>query len=219
MMTLLHIDTSARRTRSHTRHLTKRFVDGWRARRPGDRVIVRDVGTEPPPPITEDWVAAAFTRPEQRSAAMNQALAVSDGLIEELECADAIVVGVPMYNFGVPAPFKAYIDNIVRIGRTFGFDRARTGDLYWPMLRSRPVVILGARGDYGYEAGQRSAQVNHVEPYLRDVLGFVGLTEITSIAVEYDEFRDARFTDSLRRAEAAVDELVLRLTEDAARVA
>jgi FMN-dependent NADH-azoreductase len=219
MMTLLHIDASARRTLSHTRHLSKRFVDGWRARRPGDQVIVRDVGADPPPPVTEAWVAAAFAKPEQRTAEMNSALAISDRLIDELERADVIVAGVPMYNFGVPAPLKAYIDNIVRVGRTFGFDRARAGDLYWPMLRSRPVIILSARGDYGYDTGQRIAHVNHVEPYLRDVLGFLGLNDVTTVAVEYDEFRDERFAESLRRAEAAVDELVLRLAEEAARAA
>lgn len=217
-MTLLHIDASARQARSHTRHLSKRFADGWRARRPGDEVIVRDLGTDPPPPVTDAWIAAAFAKPEQRTAEMNSVLAGSDRLIEELERADVIVAGVPMYNFGVPAPLKAYIDNVVRVGRTFGFDRARAGDPYWPMLRSRPLIILGARGDHGYDPGERIAHANHVEPYLRDVLGFIGLTDVTSIAVEYDEFRDARFEESLRRAETAVDKLVILMTE-AARAA
>ncbi|HEX2114665.1 MAG TPA: NAD(P)H-dependent oxidoreductase [Alphaproteobacteria bacterium] len=219
MMTLLHIDASARRTRSHTRHLSKRFVDNWRTRRPVDEVIVRDVGADPPPPVTEAWVAAAFAKPEQRTAEMTAALAVSDRLIDELERADIVVAGVPMYNFGVPAPLKAYIDNIVRVGRTFGFDRTRVENPYWPILRPKPVIILSARGDYGYDAGQRIAHVNHVEPYLREVLGFIGLSDVTSIAVEYDEFRDERFDESLRRAEAAVDHLVIRLTEGIARAA
>jgi FMN-dependent NADH-azoreductase len=214
MKTLLHVDASARRTRSHTRHLSKRLVDGWRARRPADEVIVRDLGAEPPPPVTEAWIAAAFTGPAQRTAEMNSALAASDRLIGELERADVIVAGVPMYNFGVPAPFKAYIDNIVRVGRTFGFDRTRAGDPYWPMLAAKPVVILSARGDYGYDTGEQIAHVNHVEPYLRAVLGFIGLRDITSIAVEYEEFGDMRFEESLRSAEATVDALVIRLAEE-----
>src|SRR5688500_3698854 len=165
MKTLLHIDASARRTRSHTRHLTKRFVDSWRAHRPGDHVVVRDVGTEPPPPVTEAWIAAAFAKPGQRTADMHAALAFSDRLIDELERADVIVAGVPMYNFGIPAPFKAYIDNIVRVGRTFGFDRARPDEPYWPMLagQGKRLIILSARGDYGYAPGQRLAHTNHVE--------------------------------------------------------
>jgi FMN-dependent NADH-azoreductase len=211
MTTLLHIDASARLTRSHTRTLSKRFVEAWLAQRPGDRVIVRDVGAQAPTPVSHDWIAAAFTQPEQRSAAMHKVLQESDALVDELESADIIVAGVPMYNFGMPAPMKAYIDNIVRVGRTFGFDRSRSGEPYWPLLKGKRLVTLSARGDYGYEPGQRIAQMNHVEPHLRTAFGYIGITEVQSLAVEYDEFADERVRQSLQQAGNAAEGLAIQI--------
>src|SRR5262245_41907654 len=144
---------------------------------------------------------------------MHAALGESDALVDELITADLIVAGVPMYNFGMPAQFKAYVDNIVRVGRTFGFDRSRQGDPYWPMLvgMGKRLVVLSARGDYGYDAGGRQAHVNHVESGARDVFAYLGVTAFDSIAIEYDEFADDRLKASIVAAERAVDDLVDRL--------
>jgi FMN-dependent NADH-azoreductase len=219
-MNILRLDSSARsggsdRTPhgSHTRRLTERFLRRWRTARPQDSVAVRDVGLTPPRPVTGEWIHAAFTKPEQREAWMQAALAESDALVDELIAADLIVAGVPMYNFGMPAQMKAYIDNIVRVGRTFGFDRARAGEPYWPMLAGmgKRLVVLSVRGDYGYDAGGRVAHVNHVESGVRDVFAYLGVTDFHGIAVEYDEFRDARFEASMAAAERAVDDLADRL--------
>jgi FMN-dependent NADH-azoreductase len=211
MSTLLHIDASARGERSHTRRLSRLFVNRWCEIRPKDKVIYRDLGHNPPPPVTESWIAAAFTKPEHRTAEMNMMLKLSDELIDELEQADIIVAGIPMYNFGVPAPMKAYIDNIVRVGRTFGFDRARADQLYWPLLHGKRLVVLSSRGGYGYELGEPVDHMNHVEPHLRTIFGFIGVTELDSIAVEYDEFSDERVERSLAKAGAAVERLVQSL--------
>ncbi|MGQ9365463.1 FMN-dependent NADH-azoreductase [Azospirillum sp. ST 5-10] len=220
MTTLLHLDSSARPGRSgrdahgsHSRRLSARFVARWRAARPDDRVIRRDAGAEPPPPVTGAWLHAAFTRPEERTDAMRDTLRLSDALVDELIAADLVVAGVPLYNFGVPAPMKAYIDNVVRVGRTFGFDRARPGEPYWPLLTpyGKTVVVLSARGDFGYDPGGRLAHMNHVEPHLRTVFGYIGITDLHAVAVEYDEFADDRLARSLAEAEAAVDSLVDRL--------
>jgi len=215
MTTILHIDSSARLGRSHSRRLSARFVETWLARRPRDTVIRRDVGLEPPPPVTEAWIAAAFTRPERRTPEMRATLAVSDALVDELERADLIVAGVPMYNFGMPAQMKAWVDNIVRVGRTFGFDRSRQGEPYWPMLSGKRLVTLGARGDWGYGPGERLAGINHVEPHLQTVFRYIGITDAVSIAAEYDEFADERIQQSLRAAEAEIDRLVARMTDEA----
>jgi FMN-dependent NADH-azoreductase len=215
MTTILHIDSSARLGRSHSRRLSARFIEAWLARRPGDRVIRRDVGLEPPPPVTEAWIAAAFTRPERRTPEMHATLAASDALVDELERTDLIVAGVPMYNFGLPAQMKAWVDNIVRVGRTFGFDRSRQGEPYWPMLSGKRLVTLGARGDWGYGPGERLAGINHVEPHLQTVFRYIGITDAVSIAAEYDEFADERIQQSLRAAEAEIDRLVARMTEEA----
>ena len=144
---------------------------------------------------------------------MHEVLRQSDELVDELMRADVIVAGVPMYNFGPPAQFKAYIDNIVRVGRTFGFDRSRAGDPYWPLLADsgKRLIILSSRGDYGYDAGGRVSERNHVEPAVRSAFGYIGITDSHSIAVEYDEFADERLAESIRQAEAAVDELASKL--------
>lgn len=220
-MRLLRLDSSARPERSdrspygsHTRRLTDRFLQRWLAARPHDLVTARDIGQSPPRPVSGQWIHAAFTKPEQREPWMNAVLTESDTLVDELLAADLIVAGVPMYNFGMPAQFKAYIDNIVRVGRTFGFDRTLLpGDPYSRVLEAmgKRFVMLSARGDYGYEPGGRMGHVNHVESGVRDVFTFLGIAEFYGIAIEYDEFADARLQASIAAAERDVDVLVDRL--------
>ncbi len=220
MTRLLHLDSSARpgssdtaRHGSHTRRLSARFVARWRERDPNAHVIYRDIGAEPPSPVGGRWVHAAFTPPAQREPWMHDRLAQSDALIDELLAADVIVAGVPMYNFGMPAQFKAYIDNIVRVGRTFGFDRSRAGAPYWPLLAgmNKRLVILSSRGDFGYSPGQRIAHMNHVEGGVATAFGYIGITDVASVAIEYDEFADDRLHASIAAAEAGVDALVARM--------
>ena len=220
MTTLLHIDASARPGASdttphgsHTRRLSARFVQQWQARHPQTNVIYRDVGQQPPPPVTGRWIHAAFTPEAVREDWMHEALRPSDILVDELLQADLIVVGVPMYNFGPPAQFKAYIDNIVRVGRTFGFDRSRNGDPYWPLLADtgKRLVILSSRGDHGYQAGERLGERNHVEASIRTAFAYMGVTDTYGTFIEYDEFGDERLADSIRQAQASVDELVTLL--------
>jgi len=222
MKTLLHIDSSARGPRpdtaargSHTRRLTAHFMNRWQLVRPNDAVIQRDMAVEPPTPVTEEWIASAFTTPENRSPQMLARLQESDNLVEELAAADVIVIGAPMYNFGVPSTLKAWIDNIVRVGVTFGFDRTREGDPYWPMLApGKHLVILTSRGDYGYGPGGRLEHMNHVDKALATALTYIGVTEITTIAVEYDEFTDGRVETSLSEALSDIDSLVGTMTND-----
>ena len=228
MIRLLHLDSSARPGRSgeqahgsHTRRLSSRFVRAWQARRPADVVVYRDLAQHPASPVTGAWVHAAFTPPAQRAPWMHDALAESDALVDELLAADLIVVGVPMYNFGMPATLKAWIDNIVRVGRTFGFDRTRAGEPYWPLLagQGKRLVLLSARGDYGYEPGERLAAANHVEAGVITPLRYIGIEAVERVAIEYDEFADARLHTSIAAAEAAVDALVTQLQEAVARPA
>lgn len=229
MKTLLHVDSSARpggsdmaTFGSHSRRLSARFVERWRERRPQDRMLYRDIGQNPPRPVTAQWIHAAFTKPEERTPWMHAVLQESDMLVDEMIAADLIVAGVPMYNFNVPAQFKAYIDNIVRVGRTFGFDRQRAGVPYWPLLAdmNKTLIILSSRGDFGYGPSERIAHMNHVEPSIRTAFCYIGITDIESIAVEYDEFADDRLAASIAAAETKVDDLVIRLaTSDGLRKA
>lgn len=216
MTTILHIDSSARPGRSgeqahgsHTRRLTAHFVERYRMLDGNTEIIYRDVGAAPPLPVTGGWVHAAFTPPAARDAWMVGALAQSDTLVDEVLAADIIVAGVPMYNFGPPAQFKAWLDNIVRVGRTFGFDRSRAGAPYWPLLADagKQLVILSSRGDFGYHPGQRLEGVNHVERSVRSVFGYLGVTDSYSAAIEYDEFGDERLARSIADAERATGQI------------
>jgi len=216
MTTILHIDSSARPGRSneqshgsHTRRLTAHFIERYLQLDRGANIIYRDVGAQPPSPVTGAWVHAAFTSPLQRESWMADALAQSDTLVDELLQADIIVAGVPMYNFGPPAQFKAWLDNIVRVGRTFGFDRARPGEPYWPLLADagKQLVILSSRGDYGYDPGQRLENINHVETSVRSVFRYLGVTDTYAAAIEYDEFGDGRLAHSIASAEQATEQI------------
>jgi FMN-dependent NADH-azoreductase len=129
-----------------------------------------------------------------------------------------IVLGAPMYNFGMPAQLKAWVDNIVRVGVTFGFDRTRPGEPYWPLLseQRKTAIILTARGDYGYAPGERLAERELVIPGLSIPLNYIGITDIRHVAIEYDEFADDRLAASIQRAERAIDDLVGQLVTERA---
>ncbi|HYC69254.1 FMN-dependent NADH-azoreductase [Brevundimonas sp.] len=224
--TLLQIDSSARfgrsghdRHGSHTRRMTDHFVRHWLARAPQTEVLVRDVAATPPRPVDDRWIEAAFTPADHRTAEMAAILRESDQLVDELERADLIVVGAPMYNFGVPSPLKAWIDNVVRVGRTFGFDRGRPGAPYWPLLApGKKLIVLSARGDGGYGAGGPLEAANLVDASIRVPLAYVGVTDFRSIAAEWDEFADARVRESLKSAEADIEGLVTQLAPSRPRV-
>lgn len=220
MTHLLHLDASARPGLaghdlhgSHSRHLSQRFVSQWRARRAQDNVTYRDIGQNPPSFIDHDWIAAAFTADEQREPWMRDTLAESDRLVDELLAADVLVIGTPLYNFGMPAALKAWVDQIVRAGRTVDIDTSNPLDPYVPKLTDRPrhVVILSARGGIGFGPGGEMAHMNHLEPNLITALGFIGLTQVHQIAIEGQEFGGELLAESVAQALRQVDELVLEL--------
>ncbi len=175
--------------------------------------MYRDLAEQPPAPVTGEWVHAAFAPPAQREPWMHQVLSQSDRLVDELIGADLVVIGVPMYNFGMPSTLKAWIDNVVRVGRTFGFDRSRPGEPYWPLVagQGKRMVLLSSRGDHGYEPGERLGTRNHVEAGVTAPLLYIGIDRVDYVAIEYDEFNDERLHASIAAAEAKVDALVEQL--------
>ncbi|HVJ62180.1 MAG TPA: NAD(P)H-dependent oxidoreductase [Tahibacter sp.] len=213
MTTLLHIDASPRGERSLSRRLSRQFVDAWLTQRPDDAVIVRDVGRQPPPFIDEQWIGGAFTAPAQRTAAQQAALRASDELIDELAAADVIVLGVPMHNYGMPAALKAWLDNVMRIDRTFTFDLARGDYPIEPILGGKTLVVLSSRGEFGFAPGGARAGKNQLDPHLQSVAPYLGVTDSHLIAIEYQEFRDARHETSVAQAHAAVPALVTSLQQ------
>jgi FMN-dependent NADH-azoreductase len=171
--TLLHIDSSPLGDASISRHLSHEFVELWKEANPGGKVVTRDLNATPIPTISAGWVAASFTPEEARTAAQRDLLAVSDRFLAELESADEYVFGVPMHNFGVPSVLKLWIDQIVRAGKTFAYvDGVPTG-----LLKNKRATFLIASGGV-YGAGTAMASYNFVEPYLRTIFGFVGVTDV-----------------------------------------
>lgn len=211
MKNLLVIDSSARVSRSITRHLTQRFATAWNSRLPESEIVRRDVGLNPPSFTNPDWISAAFSETAKEHPERLSALQESETLVNELFRADIVVMGVPMYNFGVPAQLKSYIDQIVRVGRTFGFD-ATAADPYIPLIPSKPVVIVTSTGAGGYEPGGPYAQMNFLDGHLEAVLRFIGLSEIYFVRVGFEEFQDQRLKHAMSAAEVAVDDLVEKLT-------
>jgi FMN-dependent NADH-azoreductase len=214
MHSLLVIDSSGRRTRSITRALTSRFVAGWRAQHPDAEIISREVGLNPPPTVNEAWIAAAYGGYEPSDPAAPHPLTASDTFIDEILRAEAIVLGVPIYNFGMPAQLKAYFDQIIRVGRTFAFQESEE-DRYRPLLAPRPVVVLVSAGDGAMLPGGALAHLNFLEPHLTTLLTFIGLTDVTFIRAGYEEYQDDRAKRSLAAAERAVDETAARLASPA----
>lgn len=212
MTSVLHIDSSPRGERSHSRRLTRELIRTWRLLHPADTVTYRDLDAEPPAPVTQDWIAAAFSGPDARTPAMRSALEQSDRLIGELLGADVLVIGVPMYNFGIPAPLKAYIDQIVRIGRTFLFEPQDASAPYKPLVSGKRAVVIVASGDAGYEPGGPLAAFNQVEPYLRTVLAFIGIRELDFVYAGNDDFGGERLARSLERARRELGELAQAAT-------
>src|SRR6202051_3687041 len=176
-MKLLRIDSSAR-TASVTRRLTARAAEEWKENYPDGDVIHRDLSATQLPPITDDWSATQLEA-SKLSPAQRAYLSTSGQMIEELRAADTIVIGAPSYNFSIPSQLKAWIDQIVRIGKTFGYGPNGPRGL----LEMKKVIVITARGG-AYEKGTAREAFDFQEPYLRHILGFIGLTDVTFIHTE-----------------------------------
>jgi len=192
MPTLLHIDSSPLYGRSVSRELTGAFVAQWKASHPDGRVVVRDLNATSISPISAEWVGAVYTPEAARTPQQKELLLLSDSLLAELEQADEYVFGVPMHNFGVPSVLKLWIDQISRVGRTFSYaDGTPKG-----LLVGKKATFIIATGSI-YDAQTQMASFNFVEPYLRSLFGFLGLTDATfltaggTMALNHGQDRDA----------------------------
>ncbi|MCY1270863.1 FMN-dependent NADH-azoreductase 1 [compost metagenome] len=213
MTTLLHIDASARGDRSLSRKLSSAFVDAWRVRDPSAEVITRDVGLNPPPFITEDWIAAVFTPEARMTPGQREEIRLSDELIDELDRADLIVIGSPMYNYGMPAALKSWFDKVIRIGKTFTFDLDRGDFPLEPIMNGKKLVILSSRGEFGFGPGGVRERMNHLETHIQTCAHYLGVEETHVISIDYQEFGDARHEASIADAFDAVPQLVAQLIE------
>ena len=176
MPTLLHIDSSPLGEASISRRLSAEFVANWKKANPNGKVITRDLSIAALQPLTGEWVGAAYTPEDARTPAQSAVLATSDALIAELQAADEYVLGVPMHNFGIPSTLKLWIDQVARVGKTFSY----AGGTPEGLLKGKKATFVVASGGV-YDAASAAAAFNFVEPYLRAVFGFVGVTDVKFI--------------------------------------
>lgn len=174
-MNILQVNSSARTVGSHSTRLANDIVQRLQAANPAAALTVRDLGRNPHPALDEAALQALFTPAEQRSPEQAARVAQNDALIAELEAADVLVMGVPMYNFGVSAALKSWIDAVARAGVTFKYtDKGPVG-----LLQGKKVYVALARGGL-YRDTPADTQV----PYLKSVLGFLGMTDIQFVYAE-----------------------------------
>lgn len=175
MTTLLKINASLFSTQGQSSQLAERFVTARLAATPGLKVISRDLGAEPVPHLDAARFLSFLAKPEERSAEQQAVVAYSDALIEELRQADEIVIGLPMYNFGVPSTLKAWFDHIARAGVTFRYTATGPEGL----LTGKKVTIFAARGGL-YAGTPKDSQTT----YVRDFLAFIGITDVEFVYAE-----------------------------------
>jgi FMN-dependent NADH-azoreductase len=175
MPTLLHLDSSPLDS-SISRELTREFVKTWKTTHPDGKVIYRDVAAQSPQPVDAAWIGAAYTPEDAQTGEQKAALKLSDELIAELQAADEYVFGVAMHNFSIPATLKLWIDQVARRGRTFSYGANGPEGL----LKGKKATILAASGG-AYAAGTPAGSFNFADPYLKTVLAFLGVTDVTVV--------------------------------------
>lgn len=209
MPTILLVTTSPNGAASVSTRLGRELADRLAAER-GARVVLRDLAAAPPPHLDADTVGVFQAPTGDLTAAQEDALALSDRFIAELVEADAIVIAAPMWNFGSPSALKSWIDHLARAGVTFRFTEAGPEGL----LGGRPVYVVSSRGGF-YTPGRAAAPMDHQTPFLKTILGFLGLKDLTFVYAE----GQAIGPDVAAQEVAAARARIAELTETAGRAA
>ncbi|MCC6231358.1 MAG: FMN-dependent NADH-azoreductase [Verrucomicrobiales bacterium] len=207
MKTLLHIDSSLRPVSARgsvSRQLTAEFAAAWQARHPDGRVIRRDFATQPLPHLTAAYIHASYKPADQRTREDREASQLADETVAELFAADHVLLGAPMYNFTVPSTIKTWVDHIVQDGTTFRFGPEGPEGL----VRGKKVCVINSRGgDYG--PGSPFAALDMAGPWLRNALGFLGMTDVTLITVDgvdmNPDLRERRMADASRQIASTLE--------------
>jgi FMN-dependent NADH-azoreductase len=198
MKTLLQIQASIFSNGGQSSQLAERFVGQWRAVNHRGEVITRDLARDPVPHLTAERFHAFLAKPEERTLQQEADVAYSDALIDELKRADVIVIGLPMYNFGVPSALKAYFDHIARAGKTFSY----TENGPFGLLTGKKAYVFATRG--GLYAG---SPLDTETIYVRDFLRFVGIDDVEFVYAEGLGMGDVAKNAALAKAESAIRSL------------
>jgi len=198
MTTLLQLNSSIFSSGGQSSQLANEFVTTWHANNPDAQIKIRDLANDPLPHLDAQRVSAFFTQPDARNPEQQVFIDESDALINEIKQSEIIVIGLPMYNFGIPSTLKAYFDQIARAGVTFRYTENGPEGL----LRGKKVYIFAARG--GIYAG---TALDSQTTYVRDFLGFLGITDVEFIYAEGLNMGD----DAKHKALASAKERLLKL--------
>ena len=197
-MNILQINSSIFSGKGQSTVLADRFVARLRAQNRDARLTVRDLAADPVPHLDAARFGAFIAKPEERTPAQQAAVAYSDALIDELRRADVVVLGLPLYNFGLPSTLKAYFDQVGRVGVTFRYtEKGPVG-----LLTGKKVYVFAARG--GLYAGTPN---DTQTPYIRAFLSFIGMSDIEFVYAEGLGISEASKQQSIARANAAIEAL------------
>jgi len=196
-MNILQINASARRNGANSTQLANTIVARLQAVNPAATRTLRDLAVTPHPVLDEAALGALFTPADQRTPAQAARVALDDALIAEIQAHDTIVLGVPMYNFGIPVQLKSWLDAIARAGVTFRYTEAGPEGL----LKGKKVYVALARGGM-YRDTVNDSQV----PYLKTILGFLGLTDVSFIYAEGLAMGAEAVTKGFAQAEADLND-------------
>jgi FMN-dependent NADH-azoreductase len=200
MKRILQINTSLFSEQGHSSQLGQRFVQSWQSRNPDNRLVVRDLAQNPVPHLNAERFQAFLTPVGERTTTQQVIAAESDALIDELREADVVVLGLPLYNFGIPSTLKAYFDHISRAGVTFRY--TETGAI--GLLDDKPVYILATRGGF-YQGTPKDTAT----PYVQDFFNFIGIHDIRFIYAEGLNLGQEQLDRSLAEAHAQIDQLAV----------
>jgi len=196
---ILQVKSSVFSSGGESSRLADEFVARLREQHPTTELVVRDLSVEPVPHLDGARVAAFFSKPEERTQEQRAIVAYSDSLIDELRRADVLVLGLPMYNFGVPSQLKAWFDHLARSGETFKYtDKGSVG-----LLRGKKAYVFGARG--GVYGGDKHAQTQ----FVRQFLDFIGIADIEFVYAEGLAIGPEHRNNSLAAARAEMNRLAV----------
>lgn len=198
MTTLLQINSSLFSKQGQSSQLADRFVSAWQEKNPNAQAIVRDLASDPVPHLDGERFQSFLASPDARTPQQRAVVAYSDALIDELRSAQTIVIGLPMYNFGIPLTLKAYFDHIARSGVTFRY--TTTGPV--GLLTGKKAYVFAARGGH-YAGTPLDTQTN----YLRDFLRFIGIEDIEFVYAEGLNMGDESKAGALTHARQQLERL------------
>ena len=199
MTTILQINSSLYSSAGQSSRLADQFVVTLRERHPGAKLTVRDLARDPVPHLSAERFQAFISKPGERSAAQNAVVEYSDALIDELRRADVIVLGLPMYNFGVPSTLKAWFDHVARAGVTFGYTAKGPVGL----LTGKKAYVFATRG--GVYAG---TPADSETPHVRQFLALLGISDVEFVYAEGLAISDSSNQIALLGAQNAIRNLI-----------